>query len=86
MAFHDRAAIVLLCLASCLARAADVCPAPPKYTYTRPPDLSIDDHRIFLESDGAEMEANGSAVLNGRVTARCQVCNIHRPRSLAFGG
>jgi LPS-assembly protein len=70
MAFHVRAAVIFLCLASGLARADDVCPAPPKYTYTRPADLGVDDHRIFVESDDAKMEANGSAVLNGRVTAR----------------
>jgi LPS-assembly protein len=70
MASHVRAAFVLLCLASCLVRAADVCPAPPKYTFTRPADLAIDDHRIHIDSDDALIDANGSAVLNGRVTVR----------------
>ncbi|MDP9009732.1 MAG: LPS assembly protein LptD [Pseudomonadota bacterium] len=70
MASHVRAALFFLCLACSPARAADVCPAPPKYTFIRPADIPVDDHRIHVESDDAEVTANGSAVLNGRVTVR----------------
>jgi hypothetical protein len=68
MASHVRAAFIFFCLASSLARAADVCPAPPKYTFIRPADIPVDDHRIHVDSDDALLGANGSAVLNGRVT------------------
>jgi LPS-assembly protein len=70
MASHVRAAFVFFCLASALARAADVCPAPPKYTFVRPADIPLDDHRIHVDSDDAVLGADGSAVLNGRVTVR----------------
>jgi LPS-assembly protein len=70
MASYLRAAIISLCLASGLACATDVCPAPPKYTFTRPADIPIDDHRLYVDSDDAQVDANGSAVLNGRVTVR----------------
>jgi LPS-assembly protein len=70
MASHVRAAFIFFCLASSLARAEDVCPAPPKYTFIRPADIPIDDHRIHVDSDDALLGANGSAVLNGRVTVR----------------
>jgi LPS-assembly protein len=70
MASHVRAAFVFFCLASALARAADVCPAPPKYTFVRPADIPLDDHRIHVDSDDALLGADGSAVLNGRVTVR----------------
>ena len=70
MASHVRAAFILYCLASCLARAADVCPAPPKYTFVRPADIPLDDHRIHVDSDDAVLGADGNAVLNGRVTVR----------------
>ncbi|MEA3158898.1 MAG: LPS-assembly protein [Gammaproteobacteria bacterium] len=70
MASHVRAAFIFLCLASSLARAADVCPAPPKYTFVRPADIPPDDHRIHVDSDDAVLGADGNAVLNGRVTVR----------------
>ena len=70
MASQVRAAFILFCLASCLARAADVCPAPPKYSFTRPVDIPVDDHRIHVDTDDALLDADGSAVLNGRVTVR----------------
>ena len=70
MASHVRAAFIFLCLASSLARAADVCPAPPKYTFVRPADIPLDDHRIHVDSDDAVLGADGDAVLNGRVTVR----------------
>ena len=53
---------------SAAARAADVCPAPPKFTYTRPADIAPDDHRIHIESNDALLGADGNAVLTGRVT------------------
>ena len=51
-----------------MVRAGDICPAPPKYTSTRPADIGIDDHRIFIDSDDALLGADGNAVVNGRVT------------------
>jgi LPS-assembly protein len=68
MAFHVRAAFIVFCVAGVAARAADVCPAPPKFTYTRPADIAADDHRIHIESNDALLGADGNAVLNGRVT------------------
>jgi LPS-assembly protein len=70
MASQVRAAFIFLCLACSLARAADVCPAPPKYTFIRPADIPVDDHRFHIDSDDALVTADGSAVLNGRVTVR----------------
>jgi LPS-assembly protein len=70
MASHVRAAIIFLCLASAMARAADICPAPPKFDYTRPADIPADDHRVHVDSDDAVFGADGTAVLNGRVTLR----------------
>jgi len=70
MASQVRAVFIFLCLACSLARAADVCPAPPKYTFIRPADIPVDDHRFHIDSDDALVTANGSAVLNGRVTVR----------------
>jgi LPS-assembly protein len=65
-----QAALVLFCLASTAGYAADVCPAPPKFTYTRPPDVAPDDHRIHIESNDAVLELgdDANAVLKGRVT------------------
>ena len=48
MASHVRAAFIFFSLVSAAAYAADVCPAPPKFTYTRPPDIAADDHRIHI--------------------------------------
>jgi LPS-assembly protein len=71
MGSRVRAAFVLFCVAvSTLVRAGDMCPAPPKYTLTRPPGVSIDDHRIYIDSDDALIGADGNAVVNGRVTVR----------------
>jgi len=70
MASQVRAASIFLCLACSLARAADVCPAPPKYTFVRPADIPVDDHRIYVDTDEGQVDADGSAVLNGRVTVR----------------
>jgi LPS-assembly protein len=70
MASQVRAAFLFLCVACSLARAADVCPAPPKYTFVRPADIAVDDHRIYVDTDEGQVTADGSAVLNGRVTVR----------------
>ena len=71
MAFHVRAAFVVCCLAAAaLVRAGDMCPAPPKY---RPPiasDIAADDHRIHIDSDDAEFDADRNAVVSGRVKLR----------------
>jgi LPS-assembly protein len=52
-----------------MVRAGDVCPAPPKYTATRPADIAVDDHRIHVDSDDAILGTDG-AVLTGRVAVR----------------
>ena len=70
MASQVRAAIVISCLAAATVRAADICPAPPKYSSTRPADIAIDDHRIYIDSDDALLGADGNAVVNGRVRVR----------------
>jgi LPS-assembly protein len=70
MASQVRAAIVFSCLAAATVRAADMCPAPPKYASTRPADIAIDDHRIYIDSDDALLGADGNAVVNGRVRVR----------------
>jgi LPS-assembly protein len=64
-----QAALVFFCLASTAGYAADVCPAPPKFTYTRPPGIAADDHQIHIEANDAVLSiAEGTTVLNGRVT------------------
>jgi LPS-assembly protein len=65
-----QAAWVFFSLASAAGYAADVCPAPPKFTYTRPPDIAADDHRIHIDTNNAEVQlgADLNAVLTGRVT------------------
>jgi LPS-assembly protein len=65
-----QAAWVFFSLASTAGYAADVCPAPPKFTYTRPPDIAADDHRIHIDTNNAEVQlgADLNAVLTGRVT------------------
>jgi LPS-assembly protein len=61
--------MVFFCLASTAGYAADVCPAPPKFTYTRPPGIAADDHQIHIEANDAVLSiADGTTVLNGRVT------------------
>jgi LPS-assembly protein len=68
MASQFRAAIIFFCFAGAQGYASDVCPAPPKFNYTRPPDIAADDHRFHIESDDALLGADGNAVLHGRVT------------------
>jgi LPS-assembly protein len=71
MAFHVRAAFIVSCLAAVsTVRAGDMCPAPPKYQAPLNSDIAADDHRIHIDSDDAVFDADGHAVLNGRVKVR----------------
>jgi LPS-assembly protein len=71
MAFHVRAAFIFFCLAAAsMVRAGDMCPAPPKYHTPIASDIAADDHRIHIDSDDALLDADGNAVLNGRVRVR----------------
>ncbi|HEY6618940.1 MAG TPA: LPS assembly protein LptD [Steroidobacteraceae bacterium] len=63
-----QAAWVFFCFASAAGYADEVCPAPPKFTYTRPEGVAADDHRIHIETNNAVLGADGNAVLTGRVT------------------
>src|SRR3984957_13654247 len=70
MAFHDRAAFIVICLAAApVVRAADMCPAPPKYRVPIASDIAADDHRIYIDTDDALFDAD-AALLNGRVRVR----------------
>ena len=53
-----------------MVRAGDMCPAPPKYQAPIASDIAADDHRIHIDSDEAEVDADRNAVLNGRVKVR----------------
>ncbi len=71
MAFHVRAAFVVFCLAAtAMVRAGDMCPAPPKYRASIASDIAVDDHRIHIDSDDAEFDAEHNAVFSGRVKVR----------------
>jgi LPS-assembly protein len=70
MAFHVRAAFLLFCLAAGMVRAGDMCPAPPKYQVPIASDIAADDHRIHIDTEDAVLQADGSAVMNGRVRVR----------------
>ena len=76
MPVEVRAAFIVLCLtAASAAHAGDMCPAPPKYQAPLDSDIASDDHRIHIDSNDAKLElglgdANGHAVLNGRVKVR----------------
>jgi len=65
-----QAALGLFCLASTAGYAADVCPAPPKFTYTRPLGVAADDHRIHIDTNDAVLQLGDdvNAMFNGRVT------------------
>jgi LPS-assembly protein len=65
-----QAAWLFFCLASAAGYAEDVCPAPPKFTYTRPADVAADDHRIHIETNNADLQLGTdlNALLTGRVT------------------
>jgi len=64
---------VLFCLlAISRVRAGDMCPAPPKRhapTATAVAAAAAGDHRIRIDSDGAAVDADGSAILTGHVQA-----------------
>jgi LPS-assembly protein len=68
-ASHVRAAFILICFAASIVHASDICPAPPKYTLTRPADIAPDDHRIHVDSNDGIFGTEG-AVLTGRVNIR----------------
>ena len=70
MAFHVRAAFIVFCLAACMVRAGDMCPAPPKYQAPIASDIAADDHRIHIDSDDALLQPDGIAILTGRVRVR----------------
>ncbi|GAC1672604.1 MAG: LPS-assembly protein LptD [Steroidobacteraceae bacterium] len=71
MAFHVRAAFIIFCLAlTSVVGAADLCPAPPQYRPSLDSGIADDDHRIHIESDAAVLDADGNAVLSGRVKVR----------------
>jgi LPS-assembly protein len=53
-----------------MVRAGDMCPAPPKYRVPVASDIAAGDHRIHVDSDDAALDADGNAVLNGRVRVR----------------
>ncbi len=53
-----------------MVRAADMCPAPPKFQAPVASDIAADDHRIHIDSDDAVFDPDGNAVLNGRVKVR----------------
>jgi LPS-assembly protein len=62
---------MVFCLAAAsMVRAGDMCPAPPKYQAPIASDIAADDHRIHIDSDDALLDANGNAVLHGRVNVR----------------
>ena len=53
-----------------MVHAGDMCPAPPKHSPAKGVPLSDADHRIHIDSDDAMVDAEGHAVVNGRVTVR----------------
>jgi len=67
-----RAALaVFSCLTAALTvRAGELCPAPPKHSPAPAIPLDLDDHLIHIDSDDAMVDADGHAVLNGRVKVR----------------
>ena len=70
-ALDVRAAFIGLCFAAAApVRAGDMCPAPPKFAPPLASDIAADDHRIHIDTDDAVLDADGHAVLNGRVRVR----------------
>ncbi len=74
MASYVRAALaaILCLLAISRVRAGDMCPAPPKRhapTAAAAAAAAAGDHLVRIESDGASVDAQGSAVLTGHVQA-----------------
>jgi LPS-assembly protein len=72
MATHVRAALaVFFCLlATSVARAGDMCPAPPKHKAAPVTIIPDGDHRIRIDSDAGSLDAEGLAVLTGHVLIR----------------
>ncbi len=64
-----------LALWTCLAAAAtvhagDMCPAPPHHSKAPAVPIAEGDHLIHIETDDATVDAEGHAVVNGRVIVR----------------
>jgi LPS-assembly protein len=53
-----------------MVQAGDMCPAPPKHSPPPATPLKEDDHLIHIDSDEATVDAEGHAVLNGKVHVR----------------
>ena len=47
-----------------------MCPAPPKFEPPPASDIAADDHRIHIDTDDAFVDADGNALLHGRVNVR----------------
>jgi LPS-assembly protein len=69
-AYQPLAALALCCLTAAAVYAGDMCPAPPGHTPRYRNSAIPQDHLVHIETDGAEIGADGNAVLNGRVTVR----------------
>jgi LPS-assembly protein len=68
-------------LATAPARAADMCPAPPKRKHAAAEAAPVNgDHLIRIESDGASLDANGFAVLTGHVQVHQDLRSISADR------
>jgi LPS-assembly protein len=72
MASHVRAALAVFSYfaAASMVQAGDMCPAPPKHSATLGVSIGEDDHLIHIDSDDAMVDAEGHAVVNGRVKVR----------------
>ncbi len=64
------AAFVSCLIAAVIARAGDMCPAPPHHTPRSAAEIAADDHLIHIESDGATVAEDDTAILNGHVTLK----------------
>jgi LPS-assembly protein len=53
-----------------LLSAADLCPAPPKYSSVRPTDIAADDHRLHMDADDFSGHLDIEYILKGHVTVR----------------
>jgi LPS-assembly protein len=68
-------AVIFCLLATSRVRAGDMCPAPPKRhsptaaAVAAAAAAAAGDHRIRIDSDGATVDADGSAILTGHVQA-----------------
>lgn len=62
---------MLACLAAAAAaHAGDMCPAPPQHSRASAAPIASGDHLIHIESDDAEVDEQGHAVVSGRVIVR----------------